>query len=205
MIATSVEKFALEIRHLQRTEVGEAEEPFSAGQKGSSAMPHKRNPILSENLCGLARIVRANAFAALENVPLWHERDISHSSAERVIGPDSTILVDFMLARFTGVLTGLNVYPEAMAKNLERSQGLIFSQRVLLELAKRGMSREDAYAIVQRCAMKSLHEGLPFKGLLEQDEKIREMLPRKELERLFSLEASLKHVDETFDRVFGKS
>ena len=153
VIASSIEKFALEIRHLQRTEVLEAEEFFTKGQKGSSAMPHKRNPILSENLCGLARMVRANSLAALENIPLWHERDISHSSVERVIAPDSTILVDYMLYRLTNVIGNLLVYPENMVKNLEKTQGLIFSEKLMLELTKRKISREDAYSLVQRNAM----------------------------------------------------
>lgn len=201
IIASSIEKIALEIRHLQRTEVLEAEEPFTKGQKGSSAMPHKRNPILSENLCGLARLVRGYAFSALENVALWHERDISHSSVERVIGPDATILVDFMLSRLTNLLSGLEVYPERMRENLEKSQGLIFSEKVMLELIKKGLTREEAYAIVQRNAMKARNSG-NFMEVLTKDDELRKYLNKSEIENCFDFKFHLSHVDEIFSRVF---
>ncbi|MDO9289122.1 MAG: adenylosuccinate lyase [Thermodesulfovibrionales bacterium] len=202
LIAASVEKIAVEIRHLQRTEVLEAEEPFSKGQKGSSAMPHKRNPVGCENISGLARIVRSNAMAALENIALWHERDISHSSVERVIIPDSTILVDYMLDRLKGILEGLHVYPERMKKNMERSYGLYNSQRVLLSLTGKGMSREDAYALVQRNAMKSWQSGMEFKKLLLKDKDIKKYLKSKDIEKIFDLKYYLKNVDYIFKRVF---
>ncbi len=202
IIASSIEKIALEIRHLQRTEVLEAEEPFTEGQKGSSAMPHKRNPILSENLCGLARLVRGYAFSSLENVALWHERDISHSSVERVIGPDATILVDFMLARLTSLLSGLEVYPENMAKNLRITKGLIFSERVLLELVKKGLRREEAYTIVQRNAMKARKDNVEFIEVLKNDEEVSKFLTQEEIERCFELKHHLSHVDRIFSRVF---
>ncbi|MDP3111751.1 MAG: adenylosuccinate lyase [Thermodesulfovibrionales bacterium] len=202
LIAASVEKIAVEIRHLQRTEVLEAEEPFSKGQKGSSAMPHKRNPVGCENISGLARIVRSNAMAALENIALWHERDISHSSVERVIIPDSTILVDYMLDRLKGILEGLHVYPERMKKNMERSYGLYNSQRVLLSLTGKGMSREDAYALVQRNAMKSWQSGIEFKKLLLKDKDIKKYLKSKDIEKIFDLKYYLKNVDYIFKRVF---
>ncbi len=204
LIAASIEKIATEIRHLQRTEVLEAEEFFSAGQKGSSAMPHKRNPILSENLCGLARLVRGNALAALENVALWHERDISHSSVERVIGPDSTILVDFMLHRLTGLLEKLIVYPEQMLENLNKLKGLIFAQQILLELVNKGISREDAYAIVQRNAMRTWKTRNEFREELWSDVEVQKHFKKEELEKMFDIQYHLKNVDKIFERVFGK-
>ena len=203
IIASSIEKFAVEIRHLQRTEVLEAEEFFSKGQKGSSAMPHKRNPVLSENLSGLARLLRGYAVSALENVPLWHERDISHSSVERVIGPDATILMDFMLNRCTGLIEKLVVYPENMLKNLNLMRGLIFSQRVLLELANKGASRERAYALVQRNAMKVWEEGKDFQSELLADAEVRQYLSSEEIKAAFDFNYHLKHVDTIFSRVFG--
>ncbi|MBI5892976.1 MAG: adenylosuccinate lyase [Deltaproteobacteria bacterium] len=202
IIASSVEKFAVEIRHLQRTEVLEAEEPFTKGQKGSSAMPHKRNPVLSENLTGLARLVRGYANAAMENIPLWHERDISHSSVERVIAPDAAILVDFMLNRMTGLIKDLNVYPENMKKNLDKMKGLINSQRVLLALAEKGASREDAYKVVQRNAMKVWAKGMNFKTLLLKDKDVVKYLSKKEISELFDIAYHLKNVDYIFKRVF---
>ncbi|HMK48697.1 MAG TPA: adenylosuccinate lyase, partial [Thermodesulfovibrionales bacterium] len=201
LIAASVEKIAVEIRHLQRSEVLEAEESFMKGQKGSSAMPHKRNPIGSENLSGLARIVRANSIAALENIALWHERDISHSSVERVIIPDSTILVDYMLNRLGGILRSLHVYPRRMKENMERSYGLFNSQRVLLALLDKGMLREDAYEIVQRDAMKSWKTGSQFKKLLLNDKEVRKYLTAKEVGAIFDLDYYLKNVDYIFKRV----
>jgi adenylosuccinate lyase len=203
IVGASIEKIAVEIRHLQRTEVGEVEEFFSEGQKGSSAMPHKRNPIASENLSGLARVLRGNALAALENVPLWHERDISHSSVERIIAPDSTILLDYMLARLTNLLERLVVYPKRMKRNLALTQGLVFSQRVLLALARRGVAREEAYEWVQRCAMRTLKEGEEFKRLLSKDPDVSRTLKTADLEACFDLEAHLKHVDTLFKRAFG--
>ncbi|MBI4684080.1 MAG: adenylosuccinate lyase [Nitrospirae bacterium] len=202
LIAASVEKIAVEIRHLQRTEVLEAEEPFSKGQKGSSAMPHKRNPVGCENLSGIARLVRSNAMAALENIALWHERDISHSSVERVIIPDSTILVDYMLDRLKGILDGLQVYPDRMKKNMGRSFGLYNSQRVLLALTGKGMSRENAYEVVQRNAMKSWKSSIEFKALLSKDKDVKRYLKSKELEQIFDLKYYLKNVDYIFKRVF---
>lgn len=204
LTATMIERIATEIRHLQRTEVREAEEPFTEGQKGSSAMPHKRNPVGCENLSGLARLVRTNAFAALENVALWHERDISHSSVERVIIPDSTILVDYMLNRLIGILKDLHVYPENMLSNLNRSYGLYNSQRVLLALTEKGMSREEAYQIVQRNAMRSWQLGIDFKGLLMNDSEVLGFLSTSELEDLFTLEPYLRHVDYIFSRAFDE-
>lgn len=203
IIASSIEKFAVEIRHLQRTEVLEAEEFFSKGQKGSSAMPHKRNPVLSENLSGLARLIRGYAVSALENVPLWHERDISHSSVERVIAPDATILIDFMLARCAGLIENLVVYPENMMKNLNLMRGLVFSQRVLLELARKGASREKAYALVQRNAMKVWEEGKDFREELLGDSEVRSYLSSEEIDNAFDLAYHFKHVDTIFARVFG--
>jgi adenylosuccinate lyase len=203
LIGASVEKVALEIRHLQRTEVREAEEFFAAEQKGSSAMPHKRNPVLSENLCGLARVLRANALAALENVALWHERDISHSSVERLIAPDSCILLDFMLARLTRVLKNLQVYPEAMAANLARTGGLIFSQGVLLALIKKGLSRDAAYRLVQGPAMRVWQEGGDFAQRLAADPEIRRHLSSEELHAIFDLHHYLRYTDAIFARVFG--
>jgi adenylosuccinate lyase len=206
ILASSIEKIATEIRHLQRTEVLEAEEPFTAGQKGSSAMPHKRNPILTENLCGLARTIRAYLIPALENVALWHERDISHSSAERMIFPSATTLTDFALHRLNYVLKNLQVYPERMQKNLNLLRGLIFSQQVLLALVERGMTREEAYRVVQEKAMKVWQdETLNFKDLLLQDERITSLLPPSELDALFDVKKYLQHVDYIFERVFGKA
>jgi adenylosuccinate lyase len=203
IIASSIEKFAVEIRHLQRTEVLEAEEFFSKGQKGSSAMPHKRNPVLSENLSGLARLLRGYAVSALENVPLWHERDISHSSVERVIGPDATILMDFMLNRCRGLIENLVVYPDNMMKNLNLMKGLVFSQRVLLELANAGASREKAYALVQRNAMKVWEEGKDFQEELLGDADVLAYLSEERIREAFDLGYHLKHVDTIFKRVFG--
>jgi len=204
IIASSLDKFAQEIRLLQRTEVREAEEYFSPGQKGSSAMPHKRNPVLSENISGLARLVRSYAVAALEDVALWHERDISHSSVERVIGPDATIVLDFMLGRFTGMIDKLVVYPERMLVNLNMTHGVIFSQMVLLSLIEKGTTREDAYAIVQKSAMKSWLEGIEFKALLAQDEIVKKHLNEKDLDGIFNVNNFLKNLDFIFNRVFGK-
>jgi len=205
IIASSIEKFSVELRHLQRTEVLEAEEFFSKGQKGSSAMPHKRNPISSENLSGLARLVRSYGFAALENIPLWHERDISHSSVERVIAPDATILIDYMLNRFTSLIENLIVYPENMKANLEKMGGLIYSEAVLLLLTKKGLSREEAYGVVQRNAMRVWEKGGDFKTLLSEDETIKHLLTREELEVAFDIRGHLKHVNDIFKRVFGDS
>jgi len=205
LIASSIDKYATEIRHLQRTEVREAEEFFSKGQKGSSAMPHKRNPIASEQLSGLARVIRGNAVAAMENIPLWHERDISHSSVERVIIPDSTILIDYMLNKFTNLIDNLLVYPENMKKNLEMTGGLIFSQRILLELAQKGVTREKAYEIVQRNAMRTWLEHEDFQKLIRQDRDIKKHLSKKEIDACFELKHHLRHVDTIFKRVFGKN
>ncbi|QCQ22392.1 adenylosuccinate lyase [Desulfoglaeba alkanexedens] len=202
LIGCSIEKIAVEIRHLQRTEVREAEEYFAPGQKGSSAMPHKRNPIACENLSGLARILRTNALAAMENVTLWHERDISHSSVERVIGPDSTILCDTMLVRLTRVLDRLLVYPDRMRRNLELTGGLFYSQRVLLALTGKGLSREEAYRLVQRNAMKVWHEGGNLKERLQEDQEVMRCLSPEELAPLFDLGYHLKHVDTIFRKVF---
>ncbi len=204
IIASSLDKFAQEIRLLQRTEVREAEEYFSPGQKGSSAMPHKRNPVLSENISGLSRLVRSFAVAALEDVALWHERDISHSSVERVIGPDATIVLDFMLGRFTGLIDKLVVYPERMLANLYMTHGVIFSQMVLLSLIEKGTTREDAYAVVQKNAMKSWQEGIDFKSLLAQDEIVRKYLNNNDLDSIFNVNNFLKNLDFIFERVFGK-
>jgi adenylosuccinate lyase len=205
VVAGSIERLATEIRHLQRTEVLEAEEYFSPGQKGSSAMPHKRNPVLSENLTGLARMVRAYALPALENVALWHERDISHSAVERMIGPDATVTLDFALARLTGVIDKLVVYPENMRKNLERLGGLIQSQRVLLALTQGGLSREDAYALVQRNAMKTWEHGADFLSELLADKDVRAVLSEADLREKFDLGYHTRHVDTIFRRVFGAS
>ena len=204
IIASSLDKFAQEIRLLQRTEVREAEEYFSPGQKGSSAMPHKRNPVLSENISGLSRLVRSYAVAALEDVALWHERDISHSSVERVIGPDATIVLDFMLGRFTGLIDKLVVYPERMLANLQMTHGIIFSQMVLLSLIEKGTTREDAYAVVQKNAMKSWQEGIEFKSLLAEDEIVTKYLNNNDLDTIFNVNNFLKNLDFIFDRVFGK-
>ncbi|MEC7203083.1 MAG: adenylosuccinate lyase [Pseudomonadota bacterium] len=202
VIASSVERLAVEIRHLQRTEVREAEEFFSEGQKGSSAMPHKRNPVLTENLTGLARIVRSAVIPAMENVALWHERDISHSSVERMIGPDATVTLDFALMRLAGMMDKLLVYPDAMMMNLERLQGLVHSQRVLLGLTQRGMSREDAYQAVQRNAMDVWKGNAAFLNLLKSDREIGEYLSNDDLEELFDLGYHTKQVDTIFARVF---
>ncbi len=204
VIASSIENIAIEIRHMQRTEVLEAEEFFSPGQKGSSAMPHKRNPVLSENLTGLARLVRMAAVPALENVALWHERDISHSSVERVIGPDTTVTLDFALHRLAGLVEKLVIYPANMMANLERFRGLVMSQRVLLALTQAGVSREDAYAMVQRNAMKVWEKGADFRTELLADPQVRAALPAEAIEAAFDLGYHLKHVDTIFARVFGE-
>ena len=205
VIASSLERLATEIRHLQRSEVGEAEEYFAPGQKGSSAMPHKRNPVLTENLTGLARIVRSAVVPALENVALWHERDISHSSVERMIGPDATVTLDFALARTAQVVDKLVVYPERMRTNLDSQGGLYNSQRVLLALTQKGMSREDAYACVQRNAMKSWEKGKDFAALLKADKKVAAHLDGAEIDALFDLGYHLKQIDTIFKRVFKKA
>ena len=207
VIASSIERLAVEVRHLQRTEVLEAEEYFSPGQKGSSAMPHKRNPVLTENLTGLARMIRSSVVPALENVALWHERDISHSSVERFIGPDATITLDFALARLTGVIDKLLVYPGRMQKNLDRMGGLVHSQRVLLALTQAGLSREDSYALVQRNAMKVWESDgqLSLLELLKADAEVTAAISPEQLEKSFDLGYHLKHVDTIFQRVFGRS
>jgi adenylosuccinate lyase len=205
IVATSIEKWSVEIRHMQRTEVLEAEEYFSKGQKGSSAMPHKRNPIATENLAGCARLMRSYAQAAMENVALWHERDISHSSVERVIAPDATILLHYMLVRFTGVVGKLLVYPERMMKNLNMTGGLINSQQVLLALVEKGASREDAYAWVQRNAMRVWAEGHDYPMLLKADPDVSRLLTKDEIDAVFDIGYHLKHVDTIFNRVFGES
>jgi len=205
VIASSIERLATEVRHLQRTEVLEAEEYFSPGQKGSSAMPHKRNPVLSENLTGLARLVRSYATPAMENVALWHERDISHSSVERMIGPDATVTLDFALARLNGLMEKLVVYPENMQKNLDRFRGLVHSQRVLLALTQAGVSRENAYRLVQRNAMKVWEHGADFLEELLADKDVRAALSEDEIREKFDLGYHTKHVDTIFRRVFGKS
>ena len=204
VLGASVERLATEIRHLQRTEVLEAEEYFSEGQKGSSAMPHKRNPVLSENLTGLARVVRAYVTPALENVALWHERDISHSSVERVIGPDATVALDFALTRMAGVIDKLVVYPANMRRNLDRLGGLVDSQRVLIALTQKGVAREDAYRLVQRNAMKAWRGDKDFASLLKADPDVRAKLSAKDIDAGFDLKHHLKHVDTIFRRVFGK-
>lgn len=205
VVASSMERVAIEIRHLQRTEVLEAEEFFSAGQKGSSAMPHKRNPVLTENITGLARLVRGMVTPALENVALWHERDISHSSVERMIGPDATVTLDFALNRLAGVVEKLMVYPENMRKNLDRLGGLVHSQRVLLALTQKGASREDAYRLVQRNAMPVWRGEGEFQTLLTNDEEVRHYLTAEEIAEKFDLGYHLKHVDTIFRRVFGRA
>jgi len=205
VVASSAERLSTEIRHLQRTEVLEAEEFFAEGQKGSSAMPHKRNPVLSENVTGLARVVRAYALPALEDVALWHERDISHSSVERIIGPDATVTLDFALARLAGIVEKLVVYPKTMRENLDKLGGLHNSQRVLLALTQAGLSREDAYAIVQRNAMKTWREGRDFLAELKADPQVTAKLKPAELDAMFDLGYHLKHVDTIFARVFGKA
>ena len=201
IIGSSLEKFATEIRHLQRTEVLEVEEPFGRGQKGSSAMPHKRNPVICERICGLSRILRANALASLESVTLWHERDISHSSVERVIMPDSTVLLDYMLNKFIEVIEGLVVYPENMLVNLVKTKGLIFSQRVLLELMQKGLIRQKAYDLVQRCAMKIWQQNLDFKEVLLKDKGVLRYLRREDLDRIFDLDYYLRNVNKIFKKV----
>ena len=203
ILAGTLEKIAVEIRHLQRTEVLEAEEPFSKGQKGSSAMPHKKNPIGCENISGLARVVRSNALAAMENMPLWHERDISHSSVERVIAPDSTILIDYMMNRLKGIVDGLVVHPENMARNMEITRGLVFSQQVLMKLAEKGIERQKAYVMVQRNALRVWEGKDSFKELILKDQEIMQYLYKSEVEEIFDIRYHLKHVDEIFERVFG--
>ena len=202
ILAGTLDKIAVEIRHMQRTEVLEAEEFFSSGQKGSSAMPHKRNPVVSEQMSGLARIIRANAQAAMENMALWHERDISHSSVERVIGPDSTILIHYMLNRTTRMIDRLMVYPKNMMKNLEITRGLVFSQSVLLALVQKGVTREDAYRMVQRNAMQVWEKGKEFLPLLKKDKDIKKYLSDKDLEKAFQLKSQFKNIDRIFERVF---
>ncbi len=204
VVAASVERLATEIRHLQRTEVGEVEEFFSEGQKGSSAMPHKRNPVLSENLTGLARMVRAYVQPALEDVALWHERDISHSSVERMIGPDATVTLDFALNRLADLIDKLVVYPAAMQRNLDRQGGLVHSQRVMLALIEKGAAREDAYRLVQRNAMKAIEGHGNFRSLLEADAEVTRLLQKSEIEACFDLKYHLKHVETVFKRVFGR-
>src|SRR5579863_8478904 len=205
VLTASLERIALEVRHLQRTEVREAEEYFSKGQKGSSAMPNKRNPVTCEQICGLARVVRANAQAAFENVALWHERDISHSSVERVILPDSTILVDYLLSKTNWLISGLRVNQERMRKNLELTRGLVFSGQLLLDLAEHGMSREDAYRLVQSHAMKAWKEDLNFRDLVMNDHEITSRVPQKQIEHAFDLPRQLRNVDKIFDRVFQRA
>ena len=202
IIASSLDKFALNIRHWQRTEVREAQERFAPGQKGSSAMPHKRNPIISERICGMARVVRANSLVGLENVALWHERDISHSSAERVVLPDSSIALDYMLKKATSLIEGLMVYPERMLENLRATRGLIFSGDLLLALTKKGVTRETAYEWVQRNAMKVWDQNQDFQELLKADEEITALLSEKEIEQVFSLKTYLRNIDAIFNRVF---
>ena len=203
VIASTLDKIATEIRHLQRTEVREAEEFFSEKQKGSSAMPHKRNPVTLEQISGLARVVRSNAQAGFENVPLWHERDISHSSVERVILPDSTTLTDYLLSKTTNVIDTMFVYPERMRANLESTRGLIFSGQLLLDLVEHGMTREDAYRLVQSHAMRAWKEGLNFHDEILADKEISSKVPRKQIEYAFDLQRQLKNVDKIFARVFG--
>lgn len=203
LIAATLEKVALEIRHLQRTEVREAEEPFAAGQKGSSAMPHKRNPVTCEQICGLARVVRANAQAVLEDIALWHERDISHSSVERVILPDSTILVDYMVSKVHWLVSGLRVYPDKMLKNLELTKGLVFSGQLLLDLAAAGMLREDAYKLVQRHAMQAWETDGDFRAMIGTDPQVKTYLTPEKIEQSFSVVRQLSNVDCIFDRVFS--
>ena len=205
IIAATLEKIGLEIRHLQRTEVREAEEPFAAGQRGSSAMPHKRNPVSCEQICGLARVVRANAQAALENVALWHERDISHSSVERVILPDSTILVDYMLARMTEIVGGLRVFPERMRRNLDLTQGLVFSGQLLLDLVEAGAPRDEAYQWVQSHAMAAWESDSSFRERVAVDSRITQYLNAAGIERAFALDRQLHAVDAIFARVFEKN
>lgn len=201
IVGSSLEKFATEIRHLQRTEVLEAEEPFGKGQKGSSAMPHKRNPVICERICGLSRLLRSNAVAAMENVALWHERDISHSSVERVIIPDSTLALDYMLNKMIEVIEGLKVYPDNMLANLARTHGLIFSQRVLLSLMDKGLRRPQAYDVVQRCAMKTWKDGTDFKDNLLADKEANRYFTKKELDSIFDLDYYLRNIGKIFKRL----
>ncbi|MBA7684121.1 Adenylosuccinate lyase [subsurface metagenome] len=201
LIATSLEKFALVLRNLQRTEIGEVEEPFAKRQKGSSAMPHKRNPVICERLCGLARVVRSNLLAGLENIPLWEERDISHSSVERIIIPDSSILVDYMLHKFREIIEGLKVYPEKMRENLEKTKGLIFSEKVLLELMKKGLSRKEAYSLVQRNAFRAKEKGLEFKDCLLKDKKVTRHIKPREIVGCFNLKYYLRNVAKIYKRL----
>jgi adenylosuccinate lyase len=203
LVASSIEKFATEIRSLQRTEILELEEGFSKGQKGSSAMPHKRNPITCERLCGMARLVRTNAQASMENIALWHERDISHSSVERVVIPDSTTMIDYMLVQFDRIMQNLLVYPRNMMNNLNKTRGMIFSGRLLLELSRRTRSKEEAYKIVQENAMRAWAEGLDFRDLISDDKRVARYLSPEQVEECFSLEHYLRHVDYIFKRVFG--
>jgi adenylosuccinate lyase len=201
IIGSSLEKFATEIRHLQRTEVLEVEEPFTKGQKGSSAMPHKRNPVICERICGLSRVLRGNALVALENITLWHERDISHSSCERIIMPDSTIILDYMLNKFIDVIEGITVYPDNMLSNLVKTKGLIFSQRVLLALMDKGLIRTRAYDLVQRCAMKAWKENIDLKSTLLEDNEVSRHLSENDLDRIFDLDYYLRNVNKIFKRV----
>jgi adenylosuccinate lyase len=201
LIATSIDKFAVEVRGLQKSETREVEEAFAKGQKGSSAMPHKRNPIGSENMSGLARVIRGHMISAYENVPLWHERDISHSSVERVILPDATQLINYMLNRFGNIVKNLTVFPDNMKRNMERTYGLIYSQRVLLKLIDKGLSREEAYDTVQPRAMQAWEEQRPFRELIESDEKVKAMLTAEEIEDCFDYSWHLKHVDTIFERL----
>jgi adenylosuccinate lyase len=205
VIASTLDKIATEIRHLQRTEVREAEEYFSEKQKGSSAMPHKRNPVTSEQISGLARVVRSNAQAAFENVPLWHERDISHSSVERIILPDSTTLLDYLLNKTTNLIDTMFIYPERMRANLESTGGLVFSGQLLLDLVEHGVSREDAYRMVQGHAMRAWKEGLNFRDLVLADQNITGRVPRKQIDKAFDLDRQLRNIDKIFVRVFGKN
>jgi adenylosuccinate lyase len=205
LVASSLEKFTTEIRTLQRTEIYEVEEKFAIGQKGSSAMPHKKNPIICERVCGLSRVVRANAIAAMENINLWNERDISHSSAERIIIPDSNILIDYMLQKFTNLITNLNIYPEHMKQNLEKTKGLMFSQKIMLELTERGLSREEAYEIVQRISMQVWQGQADFKALLLENAEVGQYLTKSEIEECFDYQTYLRNIDIIFTRVFGQS
>jgi adenylosuccinate lyase len=201
LIGASLEKFATEVRSLQRTEILEAEEPFAKGQAGSSSMPHKRNPEKCERICGLARVLRGHAVTALENVALWHERDISHSGTERIVFPDACLLLDYMLDMFTWIMRDLLVYPEHMRENVERTQGLVFSQRVLTTLIEKGLGRQEAYEIVQRNAMRAWKERVPFRGLLEADGEVTKLLSPSDLDELFDYGYFLRYVDDSFRRV----
>jgi adenylosuccinate lyase len=203
LLGSSVEAIAVELRHLQRTEVGEVREGFSPGQKGSSAMPHKRNPISAENLTGLARLLRSMSIPAMENCALWHERDISHSSVERVIGPDANILAHYLLWRLNGLLSNLEVFPAKMTENLNLLSGVIYSQNVLLKLIEKGLSRDEAYQIVQNNALRSLDEKVSFQELLKADPKVAKVLPQVEIEKLFNTENALKHLDYLYGKVLG--